>query len=63
MRVTQIADKFGTVIEGSPDGVRSRSEQRQGLHHDPRGVVVFSGFGTKLPDFDRYIRSFGEKDS
>ncbi len=61
MRITQISDQFGSKIEGSP--------QEKVSDVDPttvrdlikeRGVVMFSGFGTPLKEFEQYIRQFGD---
>jgi len=62
MRITQISEQFGSTIEGSP--------QEKVAEIDPnvvkdlirtRGVVMFAGFETLLPEFDQFIRQFGDK--
>jgi alpha-ketoglutarate-dependent taurine dioxygenase len=62
MHIKPISKKFGSAIQASPG--ETVFEVDQATVRDliqTRGVVVFSGFGTKLADFDRYIRQFGEK--
>ena len=62
MHIKQISEKFGSIVEGSPgETVFDLDQARIRDLIKDRGVVVFSGFGTKLPDFDRYIRQFGDK--
>jgi alpha-ketoglutarate-dependent taurine dioxygenase len=62
MHIKPISEKFGSTIQASPG--ETVFEIDQATVRDliqTRGVVVFSGFGTKLADFDRYIRQFGEE--
>src|SRR5579863_3896502 len=62
MRVSQISEKFASVVEGSPGETIFDIDQaavRELIK--TRGVVVFAGFDAKLADFDRYIRQFGDK--
>ena len=62
MHIKQISDKFGSIIERSPG--ETVFDLDPTIVKDlikARGVVMFSGFGTKLADFDRYIRQFGDK--
>ena len=61
MRVGQISEPFGSVVEGSPG--EKVSEVDPQIVKDlikSRGVVMFSGFGSPLEEFERYIRTFGD---
>lgn len=61
MYINHISEQFGSVIEASPGETIFDVDQAtvSGLIK-ARGVVMFSGFATKLPDFDRYIKRFGD---
>ncbi len=61
MRITQISEPFGCKIEGSP--LEKVSDVDPNTVKDlikERGVVMFSGFGTPLKEFEQYIRQFGD---
>lgn len=61
MRITQISEPFGSKIEGSPQ--EKVSDVAPNTVKDlikERGVVMFSGFGTPLKEFEQYIRQFGD---
>ena len=61
MHISHISEQFGSVVHGSPGETVFDVDQaavRELIKS--RGVVMFSGFGTKLPDFDRYIKRFGD---
>jgi alpha-ketoglutarate-dependent taurine dioxygenase len=61
MRVGQISEPFGSVVEGSPgEKVSDVDPQIVKDLIKSRGVVMFSGFGSPLEDFERYIRPFGD---
>jgi alpha-ketoglutarate-dependent taurine dioxygenase len=62
MRTVKISEKFGTTLESSPgETIFDLDQERIRDLIKTRGVVVFSGFGAKLADFDRYIKQFGDK--
>jgi alpha-ketoglutarate-dependent taurine dioxygenase len=61
MHINHISEQFGSVIEASPG--ETIFDVDQATVSDlikARGVVMFSGFGAKLPEFDRYIKRFGD---
>jgi alpha-ketoglutarate-dependent taurine dioxygenase len=61
MEVGQISEPFGAVVESGPgEAVRSVDQETVKDLIKSRGVVMFSGFGTSLADFEAYIRQFGE---
>ncbi|HWT30744.1 MAG TPA: TauD/TfdA family dioxygenase [Propylenella sp.] len=61
MRVGQISEPFGSVVEGSPgENVSDVDPQIVKDLIKSRGVVMFSGFGSPLEEFEGYIRTFGE---
>jgi len=61
MRVGQISEPFGSVVEGSPgEKVSDVDPQIVKDLIKSRGVVMFSGFGSPLEEFERYIRTFGD---
>jgi len=62
MRITQVSEPFGSEIQGSsqervsdidPNAVKELIKDR--------GVVMFTGFGTKLEEFDLFIPQFGDR--
>jgi alpha-ketoglutarate-dependent taurine dioxygenase len=61
MRITKISEQFGSTIEGSPAEKISDVDPNtvKDLIKD-RGVVMFSGFGTPLKEFEQYIRQLGD---
>ena len=61
MRISEISEQFGSTIEGSPQEKVSDVDPNmvKNLIKD-RGVVVFSGFGAPLAEFEQYIRQFGD---
>ena len=61
MRVGQISERFGSVVEGSPgEKVSDVDPQIVKDLIKSRGVVMFSSFGSPLDEFERYIRTFGD---
>lgn len=59
MRVTEISPRFGSMIEGAPgETVNDVDPQTVKDLLKERGVVMFR-FGTKLDDFQPYIKQFG----
>ena len=61
MRITQISEPFGSTIEGSPQ--EKVSDIDSNIVRDlikARGIVMFSGFGTPLKEFEQFIRQFGD---
>lgn len=61
MRIGQISEQFGSVIEGSPEDTVQNVDA--GTVRDllkSRGVVMFSGYATPLAEFEQFIRQFGE---
>jgi len=62
MRITQISEQFGSAIEGSPqENVAKIDTNTVKDLIKSRGVVMFSGFGTPLTEFEKFIRQFGDK--
>jgi len=61
MRITEISEPFGSTIEGTPQEKVSDLDPKmvKDLIKD-RGVVLFSGFGTPLKEFEQFIRQFGD---
>ena len=62
MHITQMSEPFGSAIQGSPQEKVSDIDPNtvKELIKD-RGIVMFTGFSTKLEEFDRFIRQFGDK--
>jgi hypothetical protein len=62
MHITQMSEPFGSAIQGSPQEKVSDINPNtvKELIKD-RGIVMFTGFSTKLEEFDRFIRQFGDK--
>jgi len=62
MRISEISEQFGSKIEGSPaEKVTDIDPNTVRELIKTRGVVMFSGFGTPLKEFEQYIRQFGDK--